>query len=150
MMVLIPVYGQYMDLLVHYVMNYIQEIMERIPINKLVLDVLNEGCWDYDDYLDSDIEDFNEIIPETITDREDKIDFISNFLFKEIEVLDDIVNYRDLEKGYEERTLILKYKDTIFGLDYTYSVWTDWNEPKGYIDELPKYKEVQVTTYEQI
>lgn len=131
-------------------MNYIQEIMERIPINKLVLDVLNEGCWDYDDYLDSDIEDFNEIIPETITDREDKIDFISNFLFEEIEVLDDIVNYRDLEKGYEERTLILKYKDTIFGLDYTYSVWTDWNEPKGYIDELPKYKEVQVTTYEQI
>lgn len=124
--------------------------MERIPINKLVLDVLNEGCWDYDDYLDSDIEDFNEIIPETITDREDKIDFISNFLFEEIEVLDDIVNYRDLEKGYEERTLILKYKDTIFGLDYTYSVWTDWNEPKGYIDELPKYKEVQVTTYEQI
>ena len=124
--------------------------MERIPINKLVLDVLNEGCWDYDDYLDSDIEDFNEIIPETITDREDKIDFISNFLFEEIEVLDDIVNYRDLEKGYEERTLILKYKDTIFGLDYTYSVWTDWNEPKGYIDELPKYKEVQVSTYEQI
>ena len=124
--------------------------MERIPINKLVLDVLNEGCWDYDDYLDSDIEDFNEIIPETITDREDKIDFISNFLFEEIEVLDDIVNYRDLEKGYEERTLILKYKDTIFGLDYTYSAWTDWNEPKGYIDELPKYKEVQVTTYEQI
>lgn len=124
--------------------------MERIPINKLMFDLLNGGVWNYDIYKDSDIETFKEVIPKTAVEIKDKINAIYYYLSKEVLILDDLVNDRDLEKGYEERTLILKYKGEIYGLDYDYSVWEDWNTFKGYIDELPKYKEVQVTTYEQI
>lgn len=115
-----------------------------------MFDLLNGGVWDYDIYRYSDIVAFKEVIPETAIEIEDKINAIYAYLSKEILVLDDLVNYRDLEKGYEERTLIFKYKGEIYGLDYDYSVWEDWNIFKGYIDELPKYKEVQVTTYKQI
>lgn len=149
-MELILVFGLFMSQLVQFVTSYILEIMERIPINKLMFDLLNGGVWDYDIYRYSDIVAFKEVIPETAIEIEDKINTIYAYLSKEILVLDDLVNYRDLEKGYEERTLILKYKGEIYGLDYDYSVWDNWNTFKGYIDELPKYKEVQVTTYEQI
>lgn len=124
--------------------------MERIPINKLMFDLLNGGVWNYDIYKDSDIEAFKEVIPKTTVKIKDKINAIYYYLSKKVLILDDLVNDRDLEKGYEERTLILKYKGEIYGLDYDYSVWEDWNTFKRYIDELPKYKEVQVTTYEQI
>lgn len=150
LMELILVFGLFMSQPVQFVTSYILEIMERIPINKLMFDLLNGGVWDYDIYRYSDIVAFKEVIPETAIEIEDKINTIYAYLSKEILVLDDLVNYRDLEKGYEERTLIFKYKGEIYGLDYDYSVWEDWNTFKGYIDELPKYKEVQVTTYKQI
>lgn len=129
--------------------------MVRIPINSLVFSILYWDMWNNcpEDIEDVDNEydfnDFSELYPNKGLELGDKYNIIKDFLEKNIEIIDEIQEYTDLEKGYSENVLIIKYNNKLYGIDFFQSPYagTELRE-YGDIDERPEYEEVQVTTYQ--
>lgn len=64
---------------------------------------------------------------------------------KHFKYFDEVVEYYDLEKGYENKTLILNIDGKLYGLSYTYSpVWSEYNEElkeyESYEETITKYR----------
>ena len=124
-----------------------------IPLNNLTFDILSEiynvgYCHNSDDY---DYDCFSDLYPCENLNNEDKFKIIIDYLSNNIEILDVITDYYDLEKSYEENVLIIKYKGKLLGIDY-YSSPYNGNELDTnveFIDNLPEYEEVQITTYQE-
>ena len=128
--------------------------MVRIPINDLVFSILYWYMWreDINEFVDNDydFDDFSELYPNKELELGDKYNIIKDFLEKNIEIIDEIEEYTDLEKGYSENVLIIKYNNKLYGIDFFHSpyVGTELRGCGGFIDERPEYKEVQITTYQ--
>ena len=132
--------------------------MVRIPINDLVFSILYWDMWnscseDIDEFVDNDydFDDFSELYPNKELELGDKYNIIKDFLEKNIEIIDEIQEYTDLEKGYSKKVLIIKYNNKLYGIDFFQSPYAGTEELRGcggFIDERPEYKEVQVTTYQ--
>ena len=131
--------------------------MVRIPINDLVFSILYWDMWnsyseDIDEFVDNDydFDDFSELYSNKELELGDKYNIIKYFLEKNIEIIDEIQEYTDLEKGYSEKVLIIKYNNKLYGIDFFQSPYagTELRGCGGFIDERPEYKEVQVTTYQ--
>lgn len=130
--------------------------MVRIPINDLVFSILYWEMWnncaeDIDEFVDNDydFDDFSELYPNKELELGDKYNIIKDFLEKNIEIIDEIEEYTDLEKGYSESVLIIKYNNKLYGIDFFQSPYAG-TELRGcgkFIDEHPEYEEVQITTY---
>lgn len=94
---------------------------------------------------------FFDLYPCENLDNEDKFEIVKNYLSNNIETLDVITNYYDLEKSYEENVLIIKYKGKLLGINYFSSPY-DGHELASnvkFIDDLPEYEEVQTITYRE-
>lgn len=130
--------------------------MVRIPINDLVFSILywdmRTNCsGDIDEFNNEyDFDDFSELYPNKELELGDKYNIIKDFLEKNIEIIDEIEEYTDLEKGYSEKVLIIKYNNKFYGIDFFQSphVGAELIGLGRFIDECPEYKEVQVTTYQ--
>ena len=129
--------------------------MNKIPINDFVFRILYFDIWqscpdDLDEYDSDYFNDFSELYQNKELEINEKYDIIKDFLNKNIKIIDEIVDYTDLEKGYSEEVLIIKYNNKLYGIDFFHSpyVGTEWRGNEEFIDECPEYEEVQVTTYQ--
>ena len=124
-----------------------------IPLNNLTFDILSEiynvgYCHNPDDY---DYDCFSDLYPCENLNNEDKLKIIIDYLSNNIEILDVITDYYDLEKSYEENVLIIKYKGKLLGINYFSSpgIASNLDTDVKFIDDLPEYEEVQITTYQE-
>lgn len=122
-----------------------------IPLNDLTLDILLEiynfeYCYDLNDY---NYDCFSDLYPCKNLNNEDKFEIVKNYLSNNIEILNVITDYYDLEKSYEENVLIIKYKGKLLGIDFYSSIYNgrELDSNVEFIDDLPEYEEVQITTY---
>jgi len=131
--------------------------MNKIPFNTVVFKILYWDIWsnyseDIDEFVDYDYDfnDFSELYPNEELELGDKYNIIKDFLEKNIEVIDEIEEYTDLEKGYSEEILIIKYNNVIYGIPFWTSPYagTECECNEKFIDEFPEYEEVQITTYQ--
>lgn len=129
--------------------------MNKIPFNTVVFKILYWDLWNgCADDIDEDefycFDAFSELFPDKELTSDEKYDIIKDFLSKNIKVLDEITDYTDLEKGYSEETLIIKYNGVIYGIPfYTSSyIGTKCDDDEEFIDDLVEYKKIQVTTYQ--
>lgn len=129
--------------------------MNKIPFNTVVFKILYWDLWNgwLDDIDESEFycfETFSELFPDKELTSDEKYDIIKDFLSKNIKVLDEITNYTDLEKGYSEETLIIKYNGVIYGIPFWTSPYagTECDDNKEFIEDFDEYEEVQVTTYQ--
>lgn len=129
--------------------------MNKIPFNIVVFKILYWDLWNgwMDDISEKELhyfEAFSELFPDKKLTPDEKYDIIKDFLNKNIKVLDEITDYTDLEKGYSEETLIIKYNDVIYGIPFWTSGYsgTECDCDEEFIEDFVEYKEVQVTTYQ--
>ena len=124
--------------------------MNKIPFNIVVFKILYWDLWNgwMDDISEEELhyfEAFSELFPDKELTPDEKYDIIRDFLNKNIKVLDEITNYTDLDKGYSEETLIIKYGIPFWTSPYT---GTEYEGDEKFIEDFVEYKEVQVTTYQ--
>lgn len=128
--------------------------MNKIPFNTLVFKILYWDLWNgWKDDIDEDefyFEAFSELFPNKELTLDEKYNIIKDFLSKNVKVLDEITDYTDLEKGYSEETLIIKYNGMIYGIPFWTSPYagTECESEKEFIDDFEEYEEVQVITYQ--
>lgn len=127
--------------------------MNKIPFNTLVFKILYWDLWNgWKDDINEDefyFKAFSELFPDKELTLDEKYNIIKDFLSKNVKVLDEITDYTDLEKGYSEETLIIKYNGVIYGIPFWTSpcAGTECESEKEFIEDFAEYEEVQVTTY---
>lgn len=136
-----------------------------IPLNNLTFDILLEICdvgycydldnYNYDCFSDllscENLDNKDKLENSAGLDNEDKFEIVKNYLSNNIEILDVITDYYDLEKSYEEDVLIIKYKGKLLGINYFSSPYNGRELASNveFIDDLPEYEVVQTITYKE-